>query len=581
MANVGEITAKLGLDNKDFKKGLKDSKGEADKFSSGFKKAGAALIAFLAVDKVAAFTKEIFLLRETFDGVNKAFNKLPNSTKLMSDLKRSTGDTVSELNLMKAAVQAQNFNIPLGKMAGFFEFATKRAAETGESVDYLVQSIITGIGRKSPLILDNLGISASELSDEFKRVGDFGEAAGNIIEKSLGSSTLTVDEAAKSSAQLGTAWENFKVTLGGFVQTEGKGLLNWLTESVNGVNTLLKEFGGGAVTGSIEQQISKVNTKLNELNGLLSAAYDSGRTQDIKGIKSAIEKWKDELIRLNKEYYNLNDSGTTQGLEKQVGLIQKLQDDIKHYGELLTSATNTTDIASYNIKIKELKKELEDLMKLGTGSILPNISAPEVSGMGIDPKTFEMMAPVLPILQGVNFEMEKMPHLFTNAIGGINAMGDAFLSVGSIMRDFAGGVLVGFAEDIGNAISGVGKFGDNMIAAVGSFMKAFGKQLIQIGLQKAIADKFILVPGAGPAIAAAGIALIAASTAIGNVGGGGISGGGSSGGGGSSISASSGFAGLSSSMDKAPIDINITGQMDGRVIKFVLDKANRNTGITG
>ena len=56
-------------------------------------------------------------------------------------------------------------------LGSYLAFATKRAEETGQSVDYLVDSIIMGIGRKSPMILDNLGISIVDIRNEMEKTG--------------------------------------------------------------------------------------------------------------------------------------------------------------------------------------------------------------------------------------------------------------------------------------------------------------------------------------------------------------------------------------------------------------------------
>src|SRR5690606_14702252 len=97
-----------------------------------------------------------------------------------------------ELNLMKRAVQGSNFDISLQSLPKLLEFAAVRAQQTGQSVDYLVDSIVTGIGRKSPLILDNLGISASQLREEMNgvslasaSVGEVAEAVGRIAGTNL------------------------------------------------------------------------------------------------------------------------------------------------------------------------------------------------------------------------------------------------------------------------------------------------------------------------------------------------------------------------------------------------------------
>ena len=50
----------------------------------------------------------------------------------------------------------------------------------------MVESIVLGISRKSIPILDNLGISAQQVQEEFQKTGDFAKAVGNIIDESMG-----------------------------------------------------------------------------------------------------------------------------------------------------------------------------------------------------------------------------------------------------------------------------------------------------------------------------------------------------------------------------------------------------------
>src|SRR5690606_1833528 len=92
------------------------------------------------------------------------------------------------------AVQFSNFGLPVEKLADGLAFARIRAAETGQSVDYLVNSITVGIGRQSPLILDNLGINARRVREEFAKTGNFAEAAFKII----------AEEGAKATGVMGT-----------------------------------------------------------------------------------------------------------------------------------------------------------------------------------------------------------------------------------------------------------------------------------------------------------------------------------------------------------------------------------------
>lgn len=195
----------------------KDLKG----FTDGAKNIASTLSGAFAAREVASFAFEVSKLAGEAEGVRKAFDKLPNSIGLMNDLKRATSGTVSELDLMKRSVQAANFGISLQALPKLLEFAAVRAQQTGQSVDYLVDSIVTGIGRKSPLILDNLGISAVALKEKMgdvslatADVGTVAEAVGKIATEQLATMGSMVDTNATKTQRLTASWTNFKVALG-------------------------------------------------------------------------------------------------------------------------------------------------------------------------------------------------------------------------------------------------------------------------------------------------------------------------------------------------------------------------------
>lgn len=231
-----KLKARLGLDNSEFKKGLKDSENQLSKMNAGFKQLGVMIGAAFSVSAITNFVGEGIKLAASMQGVEAAFKSL-NQPNLLQNLRNATRGTVTDLQLMQKAVQARNFKIPLEQLATYFEFATKRAIQTGESVDYLVDSIITGIGRKSVLVMDNLGISAVALQDEVKKVGDFGTAAGNIIQQELRTMGDVTDTAATSISQLATAWKELKTQVGEFALNSGlTELLQTLTKDHVPVN---------------------------------------------------------------------------------------------------------------------------------------------------------------------------------------------------------------------------------------------------------------------------------------------------------------------------------------------------------
>ena len=121
-------------------------------------------------------------MAESADGVIHAFRNL-NQPGLLDNLRKATKGTVSDIELMKAAVKAKDFRIPLEDLGKYLTFAQLKAQQTGQSLDYMVDSIVTGLGRQSPQILDNLGLSAAEISEKTKETGDFMKAVASIVEK--------------------------------------------------------------------------------------------------------------------------------------------------------------------------------------------------------------------------------------------------------------------------------------------------------------------------------------------------------------------------------------------------------------
>lgn len=152
-------------------------------------------------------------MAETADGVTKAFKDM-DQPDLLENLRKATKNTVNDVQLMTAAVQAKDFHIPLEDLGKYLQFAQLKAQQTGQSVDYMTNSIVTGLGRKSPMILDNLGISAAEISEKTKQTGDFMKAVAEIVDTQLAEAGETYISAADRAAQKTVELQNAQKALG-------------------------------------------------------------------------------------------------------------------------------------------------------------------------------------------------------------------------------------------------------------------------------------------------------------------------------------------------------------------------------
>ena len=172
-----------------------------------------AELAGKALQKVKEFAAEGISMAESADGVIHAFEKIGTEDYLQT-LRDATKGTVSDIELMKAAVKAKDFRIPLEDLGKYLSFAQLKAQQTGQELDYMVDSIVTGLGRQSPQILDNLGLSAAEISEKTKETGDFMKGVATIVEKNLAAAGETYISAADRAAQRTVDLENAQLSLG-------------------------------------------------------------------------------------------------------------------------------------------------------------------------------------------------------------------------------------------------------------------------------------------------------------------------------------------------------------------------------
>lgn len=341
VAQFGGALAKAGKDLNAFQKQLSNIQN--------------AVIGVFAAQNIASFGIELAKLGGEAQAVGSAFKTLENSTQLMRELKQVTGGTVSELELMKRSVQAANFGINLKQLPELFKFATLRAQQTGQSVDYLVESIIMGIGRKSPMILDNLGISLVRLREKLGDVGSesasvaqFTKIVGDIAKEELGKMPGFAETAATSIARIDAAWYNLKVNIGDSALF--KNTMSFIANMIMG----LEKF-----TAKLESQ--KLTDEIEEINLLIKAITDSNIHQ-----KTRIELLKE----LDSKYPNFLKKLDLEKVSNEQ-LAKRLEDVNGQYARKIQMVAAEESMAEASRKVLDLlraqaisQKELERLQAM-------------------------------------------------------------------------------------------------------------------------------------------------------------------------------------------------------------------------
>ena len=218
--------------------------GALQVFGGNLMTKGAGMLAGLA-SEMGDMVKQGVELAKQGEGIRIAFERLGRGD-ILDGLRQATHGTVTDIELMKAAVKFNDFKLPLDELGTMLAFAQQKAKDTGQSVDYMVDSIVTGLGRKSLMILDNLGLSATEVKDKMAETGDMTKAVGAIIREQMAKAGDYVETAADRATQANVKLENAMSELGTAMR-ETFGFSGW-----DDMATSIKTELVGAITFTIE-----------------------------------------------------------------------------------------------------------------------------------------------------------------------------------------------------------------------------------------------------------------------------------------------------------------------------------------
>ena len=231
---IKELLLKLRLQGaKKTKEDLKGVDSSIGKIGKTAVKVGAAF--FAARGLISGFQKMIELSGD-FAKVEQGFNNLARaqgfSAQTLDKLRQATDGTMNSLELMQQANNAMLLGIfeSEDQMANMFDAAQRLSSALGQTTTFGIESLVTGLGRQSKLMLDNLGImidtekankeyakalgiTSNELTDQQKKQAFVNAAmfAANDLVSQLGDEQLTM---ADNILQMKVAFDEATIALG-------------------------------------------------------------------------------------------------------------------------------------------------------------------------------------------------------------------------------------------------------------------------------------------------------------------------------------------------------------------------------
>ena len=309
----------LGLNVNEFRKGIQQVDSSLKGMSNQLTNLGGLIGASFAVSKIQAFAQESIDLALQAEGVANAFERIGNEANLRQ-MREQVKGTANDLTLMQQAVKAENLGIPIQDFTKYLSFAKKQATELGTSVDYMVESIVTGVGRQSALILDNLGISATELNQELAKGGTYAEAVGRIIERSMGEAGEQVMTTKDRIDAQRASIENLQIAIGQDLLPVYEGMLGFVADGFKAINHLMSDHL------TLWEKIAYLATYANVTGGAAQRVYLDGLAASRKAMqevtleapkmgeglvkaatvsKDAIKKAKDEAVKFGQQLQNM------------------------------------------------------------------------------------------------------------------------------------------------------------------------------------------------------------------------------------------------------------------------------------
>ena len=336
--------------------GFKKAQGEVKNLTGSMKKFAAGLISVTAAYKGVGAMVDSVKLAGKLEGVESAFNNLRKeagfSINTFNKLDKALNGTADRMVVMEQANNAMLLGIADSEdqMAEMFDIAQRLAKAVGQDAAFGIESLVTGLGRQSKLMLDNLGImvdtdaayktyaeelgkTADELSDVEKKQAFVNEAMrqGKELVDGIGEESLTT---ADKLAQLNTSVTNFKIAVGDALIESGA------IDMFNNFTAALSNYADKMRTARIEtesmseaekelqtiiqleqQQLGELNEKMEFFNTLKNTQLNNTDSEIVKHNK------RNEILRASLEVDKMmQDTGLS-----RVELQERLQHQIDQF----------------------------------------------------------------------------------------------------------------------------------------------------------------------------------------------------------------------------------------------------------
>jgi hypothetical protein len=323
-----------------------------------------------------------------------------NAGKSIAEYRKATNGMVSDAELMKKANLADSMGIDEKTFKKLVMVAEASALKTGQSFDYMFNSIIVGTARSSRLLLDNLGIIVSvgqanesyaksigktveQLTDQEKQLAFVAEVA----RKSQG----TLDEYAKTTDRTAESFARFDASVDNLANTIKVSLAKAFADLMPSLTSFVQEL----ITAIERGQWADVGRSigLRIIQGLSSAfakvdPQGLGGTSFFTKVSEAAGKQIDLNNYVTRMDIQAEKTNNLLGLTLAQKEIEKMTSEslptlIRRFDTMKTTGSEALDNAiSDLLKYNKALEDYLDLAKLFSSRPIKPVEMPSKSGGG-------------------------------------------------------------------------------------------------------------------------------------------------------------------------------------------------------
>lgn len=340
------------------------------------------------ISKVASLAQESMEVAKQAEGIEIAFQRI-NKPGLLENLRKETHNTVNDMQLMQQAVKFANFDLPVEQLGKLLAFAQQQAKDTGESLDYMVNSLVDGMTRQSPKILDNLGISAQKIKEKSAETGDFVQGVIAIIQERMEKTGDYVETASDRAAKANARVVNAQLELGkqlapirsqlagvyGKVRMGMMETLTWILKNRSALFGLAKTLGVVATAISVAITLDKYYVIMQKLKAkweTINIALHKAYAATVLLLRSAVVSLKAAFALL------------TRGVKGYTIVMQNARmANMTNPWTALATVISVVGVAIYGL-VKASKESTEALKVQSSASVLAAMKARDLSGIQKD-----------------------------------------------------------------------------------------------------------------------------------------------------------------------------------------------------